>query len=235
MKIVCPACDAAYDVPASVLAAPRKMRCARCGHDWVPSAEIVHPHHEPPIAPAPIEQVATHDPVPAAEPPPEPQPKPAPPPEPESEPEPELVPVAHPALSGIDLVTPPPKPPLEDLVFTPASFTSFETLPPVVDPLTDDGFEPVPVRLAAMPPPVEPVLKPVPPRAPGDVDQIFADPALSARWEPGALLLRTLWAISILFWVSVGVAGFTLREPIMKNWPPSIRLYDSLGLAPAGG
>ena len=38
MKIVCPTCEATYEVPESVLAAKRALRCARCGNEWVPGA-----------------------------------------------------------------------------------------------------------------------------------------------------------------------------------------------------
>ena len=34
MRIVCPSCTAAYDVPASVIAAGRVLRCARCNTDF---------------------------------------------------------------------------------------------------------------------------------------------------------------------------------------------------------
>jgi predicted Zn finger-like uncharacterized protein len=36
MRIVCPACSAAYEVPDSLLTAGRNVRCARCGNEWMP-------------------------------------------------------------------------------------------------------------------------------------------------------------------------------------------------------
>ena len=36
MRIVCPGCAAAYEVPDRLLAADRPVRCVRCGHGWVP-------------------------------------------------------------------------------------------------------------------------------------------------------------------------------------------------------
>ncbi|MBN8873544.1 MAG: zinc-ribbon domain-containing protein [Rhodospirillales bacterium] len=36
MRIACPACAAAYEVPDTLLAPGRRTRCARCGHQWVP-------------------------------------------------------------------------------------------------------------------------------------------------------------------------------------------------------
>jgi predicted Zn finger-like uncharacterized protein len=37
MKIVCPSCDATYEVPETIVTSRRKMRCARCSADWVPA------------------------------------------------------------------------------------------------------------------------------------------------------------------------------------------------------
>lgn len=36
MRMVCPACSAAYEVPESLLTAGRVVRCARCAHQWTP-------------------------------------------------------------------------------------------------------------------------------------------------------------------------------------------------------
>jgi predicted Zn finger-like uncharacterized protein len=49
MRIVCPSCSAAYDVPDGLLAGRKAVRCARCGQDWHP-AEL--PPAEP-FAPSP--------------------------------------------------------------------------------------------------------------------------------------------------------------------------------------
>ncbi len=63
MRIDCPSCAAAYEVPDSLLAAGRTVRCARCGKDWVPVAEKpvepepARPEHTPP----------PRDPVPAGQ------------------------------------------------------------------------------------------------------------------------------------------------------------------------
>jgi hypothetical protein len=140
-----------------------------------------------------------------------------------------------PEIPSIDVVTPPPKPQLDDLVFTPASFTSFETLPPVIDPLSDDGFEPVPPRLSPMPPPVEPVLKPVPPRAPGDIDPVFMDPSFAQPPGQSPIIIGVLWVVSFIILAAGLAAGLTFRAWIMKHWPESIRLYDWLNLGPSGG
>ena len=76
MRIICPQCDAAYDVADALLRPGRPTRCARCEHRWVPL-----PAQEE-AAPPPPEPV----PVAAAEEPPEPSPEPPPPPIPPSGP-----------------------------------------------------------------------------------------------------------------------------------------------------
>lgn len=41
MRIVCPSCQAAYEVPEKMLTGtPRKVRCARCGNNWVPELTV---------------------------------------------------------------------------------------------------------------------------------------------------------------------------------------------------
>ena len=72
MRIVCPSCQATYQVPDKLLSGPpRKVRCARCGADWLPE-----PAAKPPAGPsAPPPDLAV--------PPPQPPDKPsAAPPEP---------------------------------------------------------------------------------------------------------------------------------------------------------
>jgi len=54
MRINCPSCDIAYDVPDEKLCG-RKLRCAGCGNSWVPLAAPVPapaPPAEPPARPA---------------------------------------------------------------------------------------------------------------------------------------------------------------------------------------
>jgi predicted Zn finger-like uncharacterized protein len=34
MRITCPACSAAYEVPEHLLGTPRTLRCAKCNHEW---------------------------------------------------------------------------------------------------------------------------------------------------------------------------------------------------------
>jgi predicted Zn finger-like uncharacterized protein len=37
MRIACPSCAVAYEVPDERLKPGRLVRCARCGHEWVPA------------------------------------------------------------------------------------------------------------------------------------------------------------------------------------------------------
>ncbi len=88
MRIACPACAAAYEVPDRLLAGPaRTLRCSRCGADFaLPRATAPEP-----VAPPPAEVTAPEPPPPpvvAAPEPPLPSPEPEPAPEPEAKPEP---------------------------------------------------------------------------------------------------------------------------------------------------
>jgi predicted Zn finger-like uncharacterized protein len=61
MRIDCPSCAAAYDVPADRLVAGRAVKCARCGTLWTPPAP------EAPAAEAAPPSVAEVPPPPAPE------------------------------------------------------------------------------------------------------------------------------------------------------------------------
>lgn len=52
MRIVCPACSSAYEVPDTLLRPGGKVRCARCGDEWMP-VERREPEPLPPIFPPP--------------------------------------------------------------------------------------------------------------------------------------------------------------------------------------
>lgn len=53
MRIECPDCAARYEVPDDRLAAGRTVRCARCGHDWMPVPPVAVPRDPAPAAPVP--------------------------------------------------------------------------------------------------------------------------------------------------------------------------------------
>jgi predicted Zn finger-like uncharacterized protein len=74
MRIVCPSCEAAYDVPDTLVARRRTLRCARCGREWAtePPPEQAPPADAPP-AEAPAPEAGVPEPVPeVVTPPPEP-------------------------------------------------------------------------------------------------------------------------------------------------------------------
>jgi predicted Zn finger-like uncharacterized protein len=50
MRIVCPRCTAAYEVPTALLKPGKLVRCAQCSSDWLPGdeAEDVDTPSEPP-------------------------------------------------------------------------------------------------------------------------------------------------------------------------------------------
>jgi predicted Zn finger-like uncharacterized protein len=61
MRTACPACETAYDVPDSVVAAGRVLRCARCRHEWKPgesAPQSAEPQAEEPQAPPDFVAVA---------------------------------------------------------------------------------------------------------------------------------------------------------------------------------
>ncbi len=47
MRIVCPNCQATYEVPDALLAGGKAVRCARCGAEWAPLAAAAAPTPEP--------------------------------------------------------------------------------------------------------------------------------------------------------------------------------------------
>jgi predicted Zn finger-like uncharacterized protein len=223
MKIVCPACDAAYDVPPSVVSSQRKMRCARCAQDWVPREAAAEGVASPAPAPEPAEAAAAPH---TAMPEPGPARSDAAEPEPDAGTGPEPMPAV--------ILPPPPSavPPVDELAFTPASFTRFDALPPVIDPLEATGFEPLvlkPSQLMASP--VAPLLHAVPPRQPGETDASLIVPPAAGAGGPSLGAIVAAWAASFALVLGLGWAGVHWREGIMKAWPPSEHLYIALGMS----
>ncbi len=56
----------------------------------------------------------------------------------------------------------------------------------------------------------------------------LAGPAVHA--PPGRLALPLAWGGSLALLAAVAAAAVVWREPVMQAWPPSIRVYDALGL-----
>jgi predicted Zn finger-like uncharacterized protein len=67
MRVQCPDCTIAYDVPEHLLAGRKVLRCARCGAEWVPGAaqasEPVQTTSAPPVQAA-VPDTPAHAPVP---------------------------------------------------------------------------------------------------------------------------------------------------------------------------
>ncbi|WP_205599633.1 zinc-ribbon domain-containing protein, partial [Sandarakinorhabdus rubra] len=76
MIITCPNCDARYQVPVGVLMRRPKLKCAECGHRWVPADEI--DEDEAVAAVQEEARVARLPPAPEPEPDPQPEPEPEP-------------------------------------------------------------------------------------------------------------------------------------------------------------
>jgi predicted Zn finger-like uncharacterized protein len=67
MRIVCPSCDAAYDVPESVLTTRTLLRCSRCASDFSPPGL---PQAPAPAAPEQTDHAPAEPEIPIESPPP---------------------------------------------------------------------------------------------------------------------------------------------------------------------
>ena len=65
MRLVCPSCSVAYEVPDSLVTAGRVVRCARCAGEWTPvPAQIALEEPEPlpvPREPGPLPALTAMD------------------------------------------------------------------------------------------------------------------------------------------------------------------------------
>jgi len=52
MRLVCPHCDTAYDVPPALLAGRRAVRCARCTGEWMESGGVAVAVEDAPVTEA---------------------------------------------------------------------------------------------------------------------------------------------------------------------------------------
>ena len=136
MKIVCPSCAAAYEVPDARVVPGQSVRCARCGTNWTPVA----------------------GPQPAA--------------------------------------------------------TAVPAQPPVAGPVPLPQSRPTPsdAQIFSAPNPFADTLE-RPSRG------LASGPAVAAGW-----------IVSVAAVVGLGWAAVTFRHDIMHAWPPSERLYSTLGL-----
>lgn len=216
MRIVCPGCEAAYEVPEAMLSPGRTVRCARCGRDWLPlpeqgQAAVVEEDipAAPPVEPPARELVArelaaeAQDPVMAmaAE---------------SGGPRPEGgdAPAEEPPGDGPIHATGAPHPdrPASALEADPA--LALEEPPPRSAPkehasaLAEEWERPPREGIVVPPRPVPPVTRP----------------------EPGPSLVLA-WTLSILVLLAVVAALLIWREEIAVAWPPSQWFYRALGLA----
>ncbi|WP_431271732.1 zinc-ribbon domain-containing protein [Dankookia sp. P2] len=53
MRIICPACAAAYEVPDRLIGSGRSLRCKTCGHGWRVEPEGGAPESPPAALPVP--------------------------------------------------------------------------------------------------------------------------------------------------------------------------------------
>ncbi len=212
MRIICPTCDAAYELPPDRVRPGRSVRCARCSAQWTPVPAVAAMagalSAAPPLVdtpPPPMPELPPPAPEAILE-PPEPvraepsQPEPSHPEPSHPEPLPEEPPPAprEPPQLRIVPSEPPPEPVFKPLVAP--EHAPQRAAPPVI------AAEPGPPLLAAIA--AEP---PPPPRG--------RLPALALAW------VATLVTVALLL-----AATYAFRPQIVRAWPPSERAYDAVGL-----
>lgn len=153
MRLVCPNCEAKYEVPEDAIPETgRDVQCANCGHAWYQMrarAAVAEPVAAAPVVAPPIAKAPEPvPPAPAPEPEPEPEPEPLAAPEVAVTPEPE--PLAPEIETEPDVAVPDPEP---DLVPDPVAETSEVAVEPVADPVVEVAVEADPV--------VDPVVEPL--------------------------------------------------------------------------
>lgn len=100
--------------------------------------------------------------------------------------------------------------------------------PPAIEAPTTEAAvaaEPVPPPAITPPPVTGPVTEPAKP--------VPMAPLRGSRM-PGRLPLLLAWGGSVLVLVLVITAAAVWREPVMRAWPPSERVFGALGLGDPG-
>ena len=102
---------------------------------------------------------------------------------------------------------------------------------PVPEPAIEEPPETgVPVHEpAGHEPELETALGPTPLSA---IERLSASVELSPRIRRRDRMLTAAWAISFAALAALGVAGYTKRDVLMREWPASKRVYGTLGLVP---
>jgi hypothetical protein len=67
------------------------------------------------------------------------------------------------------------------------------------------------------------------------IERLSVPGDLSPRIRRRDRLLTAAWAASFATLTALGVAGYTERDALMRQWPASKRVYATLGLAPLDG
>ncbi len=72
MRILCPQCQAAYEVPERLIAGGRLLRCVKCRHEWAEAPPASEPPAPAPSVPPPASPSSAPPPIPAQHRPPQP-------------------------------------------------------------------------------------------------------------------------------------------------------------------
>lgn len=247
MRIQCPTCSATYDVPDPMLESGRKVRCGKCGQQWVAStaAPVVAR-----AAPAPIPAIPTRPPqaapdVTVAAPPrpvlPDPPAPAAPAPIP-AIPDPAPLRVAAPVAHDPGPPPPSPEPPPAAAIEAEQRSASRHPLFALVGAEAGSARGAGAVTPAAAderPPPsvwdtlTEQPARPVPlaqPLSASATDALAEPPPARPRRSSATVWLG--WLISLVIWGFVAWAAFAWRHQLMAAWPPIGRLYAAFGAGP---
>jgi predicted Zn finger-like uncharacterized protein len=64
MHVACPACEARYEVPDTLIGPGRRLRCARCAHEWLVQSSAAPPDRPPPAPGLQRQPQVPHPPLP---------------------------------------------------------------------------------------------------------------------------------------------------------------------------
>jgi predicted Zn finger-like uncharacterized protein len=250
MRIACPICAAAYDVPDQMLQSGRKVRCGKCGHQWVaalPAAPV--PRQEP----APVAARPSPEPVPTIPPPPAltpdatvaappraagPSPVPPPPITPAPAPTAPVPLAAQAAPSAVPRAIAEPAAPVVDGEERPAA-DRHPLLALVGAEAAPHGSSAPAAAATAQDKPPPSVWDRLTDQRPVAVAQakphaaVAVPPERVARQRRGASLAVWLgWIVSLIIWGLVAWAAWAWRYQLMEAWPPIQRLYAAFGVGP---
>lgn len=219
MRIDCPACDAVYEVPDSILTSgPRALRCAGCGKTWVPDFAAPAKAKE---APPPEPRHGAFSSFTAAA-PPEPQPERQPARQPEPQPEPAPEPQPQRASEDRDLIA-----------MLAARADTNRGLPAGVGHSSRDGYQDAPPRFTRTQkaPPARQFIRTEAAPQPADMPAAIAASAKAAPAAPRpSLALIVAWLATLGSVGAVLVTFMVFPQMVMESWPAATRLYQVIGL-----